>query len=60
MMDWEQIAHAVGVESPPDELAKSLAPLQALEGVFRPLVSRLAPEDEPAVIFEPLLESASE
>ena len=57
MTDWEQISRSVGIDSPPDELAKALAPLQALEAVFVPLTSTLAPDDEPAVIFNPTIES---
>lgn len=56
MTDWRQIVRALGIDVPPAELARTLAPLESLETAFTPLVSRLSPDDEPAVIFTALLE----
>ncbi len=38
---------------PPEQLERLEAALAALEQVFRPLVKRLTPDIEPAVVFEP-------
>jgi hypothetical protein len=42
MKDWKAIAKASGLE------VDSVAPLEALESAFRPLVKDLAPGMEPA------------
>jgi hypothetical protein len=53
MTDWKQIARATGIELSDEELARTVAPLESLEPVFRPLAAALEPDDEPATIFNP-------
>ncbi len=53
--DWKTIAAAMGVK-PASETA--LAPLDGLESSFRPLVSRLQPDDDFAVLVDDHEETA--
>jgi len=48
--DWKAIARA-SVELPAADLERAIAPLEALEETFRPLVEQLPPELEPAAVF---------
>ena len=48
MRDWRAIARAQGLEH---NLDRIVAPLDALEEAFRPLVRDLTPADEPATAF---------
>jgi hypothetical protein len=57
MPDWQQMARAVGIERDAEDLARTLAPLEPLQKVFDALAATLRPEDEPAVLFTPVLES---
>jgi hypothetical protein len=49
MKDWKAIARALNPEIPATELDRIVAPLQALEETFRPLVKDLPPDLEPAL-----------
>ena len=51
MKDWKAIANAAGLEMTPSELERLSQALSGLEEVFRPLVSSLPPEAEPATLF---------
>ena len=51
MKDWTRIAAALAPDIPAADAAKAAAPLEALEAVFRPLVTDLPPDLEPAVEF---------
>jgi hypothetical protein len=48
MPDWKAIARARGLQIPPDELDRTVAPLEEIEEIFRSLIPELAPENEPA------------
>jgi hypothetical protein len=51
MIDWKTVARARGLNIP-DETLDGIAPsLDALEAAFRPLVSRLRYDVEPATIL---------
>lgn len=47
MRDWKALAQATGLGIPVAEIDRVVAPLEALEETFRPLVRDLAPELEP-------------
>lgn len=47
--DWKTIAGAMGLKPANDA---ALAPLDGLESSFRPLVSRLQPDDDFAVVAD--------
>ncbi len=47
--DWKTIAAAMGVKPANDA---ALAPLDGLESSFRPLVTRLQPDDDFAVLAD--------
>lgn len=49
MKDWKAIARASGLDLPAGEMDRILQPLESLEETFRPLVSSLTPDMEPAV-----------
>lgn len=51
MKDWRALAHARDLDIPAAELNRIVAPLEALEETFRPLVRGLTPEMEPATEF---------
>jgi hypothetical protein len=51
MKDWRAIAQAYGLPLSEGELDRIAPPLNALEEVFRPLVSDLTPDLEPCVEF---------
>ena len=53
MRDWSLIAKVVAPDIPPQHVARSIAPLNGLDEVFRPLAARLTPEMEPAFSFHP-------
>jgi hypothetical protein len=48
MRDWKAIAKAQGIEIPPEELDRTVAPLNEMEEIFRSLVPELSPDIEPA------------
>ncbi len=48
MKDWNSIAKATLPNLPPQDLARLVEPLAALEEIFRPLVRDLSPDLEPA------------
>ena len=50
MKDWKKIAAGLAPEIPEADLARVVPLLDALEGVFRPLVQRFPHETEPAYI----------
>jgi hypothetical protein len=47
MTNWTAIAQAHGLPLSADELDRVVRPLAALEKTFRPLASRLMPDQEP-------------
>ena len=49
MRDWKAMAQAQGPGLSSSELERVVAPLNALEKVFRPLVADLTPDLEPDV-----------
>jgi hypothetical protein len=49
--DYKAVAQAIGLPASPEELERLVKPLQGLEEIFRPLVSGLRPEMEPATAF---------
>lgn len=53
MKDWRAIAIGNGLGIPSRDLDRIVAPLDALEEAFRPLVKELTAEMEPAVTFRP-------
>jgi hypothetical protein len=58
MKDWTLIAKASGLAIPAKELDRIAQPLNALEESFRPLVSSLTPDMEPAAVFRPAEENS--
>jgi hypothetical protein len=48
MREWKAIAKAAAPEIPAGDLDRIVAPLDALEAAFRPLVKDLPPDLEPA------------
>ena len=48
MRDWKAIAKAAAPEIPAADVNRIVAPLDALEAAFRPLVKDLPPDLEPA------------
>jgi hypothetical protein len=48
MKDWKGIAKAAAPDIPEADVHRILAPLDALEAAFRPLVKNLPPDLEPA------------
>jgi hypothetical protein len=51
MKDWKALAQAKGLAIPAQELDRIVAPLEALEATFRPLIRDLTPEMEPSTCF---------
>ncbi len=51
MTDWVTIAKAHGLDLSARELDRIAQPLAALEETFRPLISNLTPDIEPAFEF---------
>lgn len=51
MKDWRALAQARGLAIPAHELDRIVAPLEALEETFRPLIRDLTPEMEPSISF---------
>ena len=52
MQYWKAIAQARDLGIPEQDVDRVVAPLQALEQVFRPLVLGLTPGMEPAFSFQ--------
>ena len=50
MKDWKKVAAGLAPEIPEADLARLIPLLDALEGVFRPLIHRAPHETEPAYI----------
>jgi len=48
MKDWKALAQALDLPIPADEMNRVVAPLEALEQAFRPLIADLTPDVEPA------------
>jgi hypothetical protein len=48
MRDWKQIAAAFAPDIPEADLARVIPALDALEGVFRPIMHQTPHETEPA------------
>jgi hypothetical protein len=48
MRDWKAVARARGIDVPPGELERTIAPLDEMELIFRSLVDGLEPGMEPA------------
>jgi hypothetical protein len=57
MKDWKAVAQARGLEIPAAEVDRVVAPLEALEEIFRPLVQELTPDLEPCTTFHGDLET---
>lgn len=51
MKDWKAIAKASGFDIPQKDIDRAIAPLEALDLVFRPLAAALTPDVEPATEF---------
>ena len=51
MKDWKALAQARGLAIPAHEMDRIVAPLEALEATFRPLIRDLTPEMEPSTFF---------
>lgn len=51
MQNWREIAQARDLGIPAQDVDRVVAPLQALEQAFRPLVLGLTPDMEPAYAF---------
>ena len=51
MKDWKALAQAKGLAIPAHEMDRIVAPLEALEATFRPLIRHLTPEMEPSTFF---------
>jgi hypothetical protein len=51
MKDWILLAKAAGLDIPAQDAGRIAQPLNSLEEAFRPLVSSLAPDMEPAAVF---------
>jgi hypothetical protein len=51
MPDWTLIAKAAAPDIPAKDVSRIAQPLNGLEEVFRPLVTALTPEMEPAALF---------
>ena len=51
MQNWKEIAQARDLGIPAQDVDRVVAPLQALEQDFRPLVLGLTPDMEPAFSF---------
>lgn len=51
MKDYQLLARALDLGVPGDELDRLVAPLEALEASFRPLLARLELETEPAYLL---------
>ncbi len=49
--NWEQIAIARGLNMPPEEIARIVPLMNALEAGFRPLLERLRYDMEPSTIL---------
>jgi len=51
MTDWNALAKARGLDIP-DDSVKNIAPsMTALDEAFRPLLGKLSPDVEPAIIL---------
>lgn len=51
MKDWKGIAKSAGLDIPPADVERVVAPLNGLEEAFRPLANCLPPELEPSSLF---------
>lgn len=51
MKNWTKCAEALQLDIPAADIAGVAASLDSLEAVFRPLVSTIPPDIEPAVVF---------
>lgn len=51
MRDYRQIAAALKLNIPDDQLARVIPPLDGLEETFRPLAATIPHETEPAITF---------
>jgi hypothetical protein len=51
MKNWRALAEAGGLAIPAQEMDRIIAPLEALEETFRPLVDDLTPDQEPCTQF---------
>ena len=48
MKHWQQLASALELGIPENELSRVIGPLETLEAAFRPLAKEIPPETEPA------------
>ncbi len=60
MRDWKKIAEAESFEIPPADMERIVPVLDGLEAAFRPLVTGIPHEVEPAVIFRAAPEAEEE
>jgi hypothetical protein len=60
MTDWKALARASGLSLSDQELERVVVPLETLEPAIQRFASRLAPEVEPAPVFDPSLEETAE
>ena len=51
MRNWKQLAAGLDLNIPAEDLDKLTGTMDAMEAAFRPLVSGIPHETEPAVIF---------
>jgi hypothetical protein len=51
MKDWKRLAEGLDLNIPEPDLERIRAPLNTLEASFRPLVSKLPLETEPAYLL---------
>jgi hypothetical protein len=51
MTDWKLAARALAPDMPPDAADRAAKPLDALETAFRPLVTGIPIETEPAYVL---------
>lgn len=51
MRDWKLLAAGLNLDIPESDLERISPTMDALEAAFRPLVSEIPHETEPAVIF---------
>jgi hypothetical protein len=58
--DWKIIAQGLSLEIPEADLARTVAPLNALETAFRPLAASLTPDIDISVIYTKSLEDSAE
>lgn len=60
MTDWKAVAHAVGINLEPADLARVVEPVIALEPVFQKIAETVTPDAEPATVFNPAPEDPEE